>query len=183
MKTGRGRTLLMGAALLMSAAAAGCLKAEAKTPGPEPSLTTPDPPARVLIPVPSEALAAPPTPTPEPTPVGPPVRTPPKPTPTATPTPTPMPTATPTPVETPPPILQTASNMAQLESQAKASMERAQKDLDRLKRDALAPDAQDSYDSARRYIRQAQQAIQDKNYPLAKACADKAAIIASLLVK
>lgn len=171
-------TLLIATALLLSAAAAGCLKAEAKTPGPGPALTTPDPPARVLIPVPAESLLPPaPTPTPEPTPTGTPTR------PTPRPTATPTPTSTPLPTETPAPILQTTANMAALESQTKEILDRAQKNLDRLKRDALPPDARDSYDSAARFIRQANKALLDKNFPYAKACADKAAIIAGLLVK
>ena len=73
--------------------------------------------------------------------------------------------------------------MSQLESQARSSLDRAQKDLERVKRDNLPPDAKDSYDNAARYIREAQRALKDKNFPYAKACADKAAIIASLLVK
>jgi outer membrane biosynthesis protein TonB len=165
-------------ALLVSAASAACLKAEAKTPGPGPALTTPDPPARVLIPVPPDSLLPPtPTPTPEPTPAGTPPRT------TPRPTPTPTPTTTPLPVETPTPILQTASNMAALESQTKERLDRAEKDLARVKRETLPPDARDNYDSAARYIRLARQAITDKNFPYAKTCADKAAIIAGLLVK
>jgi len=90
---------------------------------------------------------------------------------------------TPTLPDTPAPILQTAANMPLLESQAKDSLERAQRDLDRVKRDALPSDARDSYDSAARYIRLARQAMIDKNFPYAKTCADKAATIARLLVK
>ncbi|HEX5071190.1 MAG TPA: hypothetical protein VFV78_13315 [Vicinamibacterales bacterium] len=160
----------------------GCLKAQAKTPGPQPALTTPEPPARVLIPVPADALAPPPAPVPEPTPPGPP-RTTPTPAPKPTVTPTPTPTVTPVPVDTPPPILQTTGDMSRLETQARNSLDRAQRDLDRVKRDSLPPDVKDSYDSAARYIRLARNAMTDKNFLLAKTCADKAATIASLLVK
>ena len=174
------RRSILGAALLLGLGmTAGCFKAEAKTPGPGPALTTPDPPARLLIPVPPESLLPPtPAPTPEPTPTGTPTRTPP---PRSTSTPTPV--ATPPPVETPAPILQTTANMALLESQAKERLDQADKILARVKRDSLGPDARDSYDSAARYIRLGRQAITDKNFPNAKACADKAMIIASLLVK
>lgn len=178
-----GKTVLGVTLVLGLVPVSGCLKAEAKTPGSQPALTTPDPPARVLIPVPAEALLPPPTPTPESAPAGVPPHTTPTPTRTTTVTPTPTPTATPTPVDTPRPILQTTANMPLLESQARETLDRAQRDLDRVKRDTLGPDAKDSWDNAARYIRLGRQAILDKNFPYAKTCADKAATIASLLVK
>ena len=173
------RTILRSLLLLAVVVSVGCVHAQAKTVGPDPVLTTPDPPARVLIPVPPESLLPPPTPTPEPTPTpvagrpAVPVR------PTPTPTTTPVPT--PTPIENPP-VLQTA-NMGALEVQARERLDRAEKDFAKLKRDSLGPDARDNYDVAARYIRQAHQALNDKNFTFAKTCADKAAIIAGLLIK
>jgi len=174
------RTILRAAILLALVVSAGCVHAQAKTVGPDPVLTTPDPPARVLIPVPPESLLPPPTPTPEPTPT-PTAGRPPVVPPRATPAPTTTPVPTPTPVENPQ-VLQTA-NMGALEVQARERLERAEKDFAKLKRDNLGPDARDNYDVAARYIRQAHQALNDKNFPFAKTCADKAAIIAGLLIK
>ncbi len=172
--------LRLGAIVAMlGIAVAGCgrAQAKAKTPGPAPALAMPEPPSRLVIPVSVEPPAPPPAATPTPA-ASPPAR------PTgARPTPTPTPTATPTPEPTPTPVLQTAASLAEIESRAKDLIGRATKDLARVSRSALGRDAQDQYDSAQRFIRMAQDAIIAKNVVYAAYCADKAATLASLLVK
>ena len=179
MAHGRGRTGgLIGIALMAAAMAGGCLRAEAKTPAPAPVLQTPEPPARLVIPVSIE---------------------PPAPTPTPTPTPTPRPatntggraTAPPPPVTppvqeaTPPPptVLQTNASQTDLEKRAKDRLEVAQRDLLRVSAMTLGKDAQEQYQSAKRFVRMAQDALAAKNFVQAVYCADKAATLAGLLAK
>ncbi len=86
-------------------------------------------------------------------------------------------------METPTPVLQTATSLAELEARARERLDRAEKDLALVSRGALGPDARDQYDSAARFIRMAKEAITAKNFVYAAYCADKAATLASLLVK
>lgn len=159
----------------------GCLKAKAKTPGPIAVLTVPEPPTRLLVPV---AIEPPPTPTPVPTdrstttPA-----TPTRPTSTGRGTPPPVATPTPTPVENPPPVLQTSGTLQELEARARERVDNADKILSRISKATLGRDARDQYESASLYVRKAKDAITTKNYPYAISCADKAATLASLIVK
>lgn len=162
----------------LCAGVAACGKVQAKTPGPTPSLTIPDPPSRLVFPVsvdrpdpPATTVEKPPPPTTA-KPAG--ARA--TPTPAATPTPTPSPT-----VAEPPPVLQTSTNLADLEARARDHLEKARRDLSRLKRETLAPNAQDQFDSASRYISMATDAITAKNFMYAISCADKAATLAALI--
>jgi hypothetical protein len=151
--------------LALCAGAGACGKVQAKTPAPMPTLTMPvnlEPPA---VAPPADKPAASTTTRPA------------RPT-----TPTPTPTPTPAPV-TDAPVLQTSVSLVQLENKARDSLERAKKDLSRVKRDTLGRDAQDQYDSAKRFIDQATDAITARNFVYAASCADKAATLAGLLVK
>src|SRR5262245_42242971 len=145
--------------LALFAAASACgNKTQAKMPGPVPSLTMPDPPGRLVVPVNIEPPAMPttadrPAPVTSPRPAG----TRPTPTPAATPSPSPTP-------EVAPPVLQTSVSLAEIEQKARATVDRAQKDLGRLSRQSLGKDAQDQFDSAERYIRMAKDAITVKNF-------------------
>ena len=156
-----------------------CTKLRARTPEPPPpSLTTPDPPSRLVIPIPVEPPEPPPASTtdkPAPVTTGRPTGN--RVTPPATP-----PTAPP--VETtPPPVLQTGGSSAELEARTRERLDRAQKDLGRVSRDGLGNNARDQYDSALRFIRMAKDAMTARNFPYAHYCADKAATLASQLVK
>lgn len=174
----RGVVRLAAVAAMVGVAAAGCGRAQAKTPGPAPAvLAMPEPPSRLVIPVSVE----PPAPLPSPMPA--PAASPPARPAGPRPTPTPTPTATPAPEPTPTPVLQTAASLAELEGKVKERLESARKDLARVSRSSLGKDARDQYDSAERFIRMAQDAIAAKNFVLAASCADKAATLASLLVK
>ena len=157
---------------------ASCGKVQAKTPAPMPTLTMPEPPSRLVVPVNLDPPLPPPAADkPAPVTTSRPAGARPSPTPAATPAPTPAP---PVPDA---PVLQTAVSLGQLETKARDSLEKAKKDLSRVKRDTLGRDAQDQFDSASRFIAQATEAIAAKNFVYAASCADKAATLAGLLVK
>lgn len=59
----------------------------------------------------------------------------------------------------------------------------ARHDLDKINYKALGADAKVQYDAANQYINQAEDALKLKNYVFASQLADKAAVLASLLVK
>jgi hypothetical protein len=170
-----GVLLLLG--LVVSTGA--CKKLQAKTPAPPPPmLVTPDPPGRLVIEVPLDPPVAPPASTEKPAPpaTGKPTGN------RGAPPPTNPPTSPP-PDTNPPPVLQTGASLAELEARATERLERAQKDLDRVVRSTLGANARDQYDAAARFIRLARQAMTDKNFVYAHYCADKAATLASQLVK
>ena len=60
-------------------------------------------------------------------------------------------------------------------------MARAGGDLNRIDYRALNADARTQYDTAKRFIQQAEEAIRAKNLPFAKNLADKAAVLATQL--
>lgn len=172
------------AALLLLAAVSACGKVQAKLPAPMPALDMPSPPGRLIVP----SSIPEPTPEPTPTPIAPPPAKPKDPPPTTRPE-RPSPTPTPTPDAAPPaapPVLQTTSSsteLERLESNAKSQLLTAQRDLDRVNYRGLNSDAKLQYDTARQYIGQAEDALRIKNYVFASQLADKAAVLASLLVK
>jgi hypothetical protein len=161
-------------ALALVAAACGKAQARVLTPAPPPAadLALPEPPPRLLIPVAVE----PPAPPPGEKPVDPPAR-PPGSRQTTAPPPTPPPN------EPPPPVLRTGVNLAALEARATTDLARAERDLARVSPLALSRDAREQYDSAQRFIRMAKEALETRNVVYAAQCADKAATLASLLVK
>jgi hypothetical protein len=156
--------------LLMSVS--GCLGLQARTPVAVP-LVMPDPPSHVVMPPPiveePPPPAAPTTParTPAPPPARPPV----------------APPVTSTPTTEPPPVLQTTANTSELEKRIQGQMDSANRDLSRVVRSSLPPDARDQYDWALAFLRQAREAVAIKNYNLAEQFSDKAARLASLLAK
>ena len=180
--------------LLVSALAAGCVRARANTT-PDAPLDMPEPPPRDVAPNDVEtprpvplvaepartALPRPPAPREQPRPE-PPKPDPPKPEP-AKPDPPPEP---PKPADDParaPTTLQTTPATAEgdLERGIRASLTRATADLNRIDYRALNADARTQYDTAKRFIRQADDAIRSKNLVFAKSLADKAAALAAQL--
>ena len=89
----------------------------------------------------------------------------------------------PAPAPTPPPTLQTAPATAETEVERgiRATMSRANADLSRIDYRALNKDARTQYDSAKRFVQQADAALHEKNLMFAKSVADKAAVIAAQL--
>lgn len=88
-----------------------------------------------------------------------------------------------TPLDTAPPVLQTTSNVAELEQQALKMIASAERDLGRVVFSSLSADGQRDYTYARGFIREAQRMIKIKNFMLARAQADNAATLAAALVK
>jgi hypothetical protein len=90
------------------------------------------------------------------------------------------------PVAPPPPpetALQTtpASEQGEVERGIRATMARANGDLGRIDYRVLNADARAQYDTAKRFVRQAEDAIAMKNLVFAKNLADKAAALAAQL--
>ena len=140
---------------------------EVETPQPvplpqEPARTTPSrprPPAREQTPRPEPPKAEPPK--------------------TETP-----PAEPPKPEEPPkPPLLQTtpANTEVDLERGIRATLLRAQTDLNRVDAARLTADARGQYETAKSFIRQAEAAVRTKNLLFAKSVADKAAVLAAQL--
>ena len=163
-----------------------CAKVHAKGIGP--ALETPAAPPRVVPeavqPIASQPIVAPPvgevqtTPPPEriPTVTS---RTPdaPPPAPAVVAPPPAAAPATPAPA----PTLQTTANPAAGEQRTRAALANATRDLGRIDVRMLSVDARAQYDIARRFIAQATDALNAKNYEFAQQLADKAATLAALL--
>jgi len=183
-------SLLSVVALLVSVAS-GCTRTHAKVvpDTPDAPLEVPAPPPRDVEPsdietpppapaAPEPARAAPPPARPRPAPP----REQPKPEP---PKPEPAPEP-PKPAEEPPrnaPTLQTTPPTAEgeLERNVRATLDRASNELTHIDYRGLNADARNQYDTAKRFIRQAEAAVRAKNLVFAKNLADKAATIAAQL--
>jgi hypothetical protein len=155
------------------------MKAQAKTPAPPPPLTTPEPPDRVIVPV-SIPEPTEPAPPPAPVPAAPPRATPPVRSDRTPPAPAPTPPAPANEAPASPPIL-TTSNPTEVEQRARTLLGTAQRDLDRINPAQLTSNARAQYDTAKGFIRQAEDALKVKNVVLARELADKAATLASQL--
>jgi len=166
------------------------MRARANTVPTGPPLDVPAPPPRIVMPLEAEA-----TPPPQPGPPSDEPRRPPAPPPArprpAVPADAPRvaeePARPPTPpATTPPPAatnLQTtpAAEQGEVERAIRATMTRAGVDLNRIDYRALNADARTQYDTAKRFIQQADEAIRAKNLPFAKNLADKALTLATQL--
>lgn len=166
----------------------GCVRAQARTV-PEIPLDIPEPPPRIvevtdpqappIIPLPDEPVRN--------TPARP------RPSPPRAETRAPEPPKVEPVVEVPrpddarppnPPTLQTTSTQqeGEVERQIRALLGRAAGDLNRTNYQALSPDARTQYDTAKRFITQAEEALRAKNLVFASNIADKAAVLAAQLV-
>jgi hypothetical protein len=172
----------------------GCARAHAKTvpQQPDAALDVPAPPDRDIKP--AEVEAPPPPQPPEPAPESPRAQPPrPRPAPAreqprpAEPKPEPASTEPAKPAEEapkpPPSTLQTtpATAEGELERGVRATLTRAQNELNRIDYRVLNADAKLQYDTAKRFVRQADDAVKAKNLVFAKNLADKAATIADQL--
>jgi len=83
------------------------------------------------------------------------------------------------------PTLQTipAQQEGEVEARIRGQLSRATADLNRVDYGRLSNGAKGQYDSAKRYVNQAEDAIRAHNLPFAQALAEHAADIASLLAK
>jgi len=188
-------------AALMSVAvaaafASGCARAQAARTTPDgPPLDMPAPPPRDVettsIEAPPPAPATPPPPQEPPRATAPPARTRPAPTREAA-RPEPPKVEPPEPAKTPAPAneepkpsstLQTkpAGEEGDVEKAIRTTLKNATSDLGRVNYRTLNADARTQYDSAKGFIRQAEEALRQKNLVFAKTVADKAASIAAQL--
>jgi hypothetical protein len=198
---GRVRLQALWLVLLLLTIVSGCARGRAKTtPDAPTALDVPVPPPRLVDPV--DADVPPPARLPE----GParPVPARPRPTPPQTPTPAPArpeaskadaPKPEPAPAEAPkaaeeapkpaPPstTLQTTPTGAEgeVERSIRATLTRAASDLARVDYRGLNADARTQYDTAKRFIQQAEEAARAKNLVFAKNLAEKAGALAAQL--
>jgi hypothetical protein len=190
------RTLIIAGIVAAAASAVGCATTGAKAQ-PEPiALDVPAPPPRVIVP-PEPEQAAPETPAkdPEPSQQKPPRRTP-QPRPETRKDPAaaqkvdpPAPAAPPAveparPATSPTATLQQAlpAQTNEMERQVREQLGKAKADLDRVNYKALNKDGQSQYDAAKRFITQAEQALDEKNVVFASKTAEKAAGLAAGLL-
>jgi hypothetical protein len=197
----RERLWLIAAAAVVAAGAAGCAKAKPAVQPEMPPLEAPPPPPRLLPPLvggPIETPAV--TPPPEAGRPSAPARRRPdgpragdtaatrqEPRPAELPKTEPLVDAPRPPEETAPdqaPILQLAPSAESdaTEEAIQQVLTRATRDLGRVDYRLLSPDAKVQYDTAKRFMVLADQAIKDRNFVFARTLADKAAVIAGVLV-
>jgi hypothetical protein len=179
--------MLMRVALIVSLTAllGGCAAKAQVLEAPLPLLDPPAPPPRVVAAYEPEPEPIAITPAAEPTtPVRPPARPPrseQRPEPTATPEPAenvarpaPGPSLTLTP---------TPGSEAQTVTAIRDLLNRASRDLSRVNVTSLNNDGRSQYDTARRFIQQANDALSTRNIVFAGKLADKAATMAAVLVR
>jgi hypothetical protein len=171
------RLLVVGA---LAAGVAGCNKVQARTPPPAPGLDPPTAPIKLVVPSPLPDPVPPPpadAPAEPPEPAGR-LSDPPPPPNRATRPPTPPAAQTPDPQ-----VLRTTANVAELELITRQRLNSATRDLGAVRRAELGADGQTHFDAVRNFIRAAEAALNVKNYVLARQLADKAALLAGLLVR
>ena len=171
---GTMRRLACAWGLLLAILGAACATAQAGGKSAGPALETPVPPPHV-VPVPDESAGTPPdvadTP-PEPVVV--------RPTPAK---PVVSEPVTPEKVEPPPlPPLQTTTNVAEVEKRVRTLLQQANRDLERTDYQALDGDGRADYNTVKRFVRQATEALQEKDVTFAEQLARKAATLAARLV-
>jgi hypothetical protein len=187
-----GVRLRLLALLVLPLSVAGCARLHART---GPALETPAPPPRVIptarTPIEGQPIVAPApvgeVQAPAPAAIAPPGATP-APAPAATTTTPASPTAPPvaaerpaTPAPEPPPTLQSTTNPTASEQRTRAALANAQRDLARINVRTLSADGKAQYDIARRFVSQANDALNERNFEFAQQLADKAATLAALL--
>jgi len=172
----------------LALAASACVSAQAKGDPGGPALEPPPPPPHTIIPIEIvEQPAAPAEPT-APTPVivrpmsRPPAARPEKPPEKAVEKPEPA-AAPAQPAAPAPPPLQTTSNVTEVERAIRARMSQASRDLDRTDYRALTTERRAQYDTAKRFLQQADEALKVKNLVFAEQLADKAATLAEALAQ
>ncbi len=172
---------------LLAVAVTACGKHRVATQPDLPPLAAPTPPPRVVTP--PEPEEQPPAPAPEParrTPRRPPPKNEAAPAPKVEPPKAPPAkpdTIAPPPETQPPSTLQIKPGGSQqnLEEQARTLLRQARADLGQIKPKSLNADGKAQFETATRFVEQADQALKDQNFVLAQRLADKAATIAAVL--
>ncbi len=180
----------IASAFVALAMASACTNAKAQAVLPDATpLTIPHAPPRVVVPPapePRAIVAEPAPPAASPTTANPPagggrsnrdtrpVSAPPANPPAATPPPAPTTPATP---------LETQANQSELEQRARGLLATAKATLEKINYQALSGDGKAQYDTAQRFMSQADSALRAKNVVYAWQLADKANTIATLLTR
>ena len=168
----------------LAVAASGCVTAQAKGEPGGPALAPPDPPPHTVSPV--EIVEGPPAQPASEQPVA--VR----PTPADAPPPKPASRVSEKVAEKPPevapappaPPLQTKANVTAVESEIRKVMKQAEVDLGHVDSEALKnTDRNQQFNTAKRFLQEAEEALKVKNLVFAKELADKAATLAEALPK
>ena len=167
-------------AITLSACAA---KAQARTEVELPALDPPPPPPRVIATYPPEVKPDPAPPVSTETPSTPrPAERPPRPE-TAKPEP-PKPDTPPPPAPRPSlTITPTPGTEAQTENAIRTLLSKASRDLTRVNPASLGADQRAQYDTARRFLQQAEEALKSKNLVYAGTLADKASALAAVFAR
>ena len=176
----------LGMCALSAALAGGCAKARAETVPDGPPLATPQPPSRVFAPIEEEPLVSSPVAdtTPATAPRVPPVTPPTKRAPAPEPEkPAPAPAAVASP--DPPRVLSAVSAPPDPEAERRIyeMLRTALRDLSRVDYRGLTRGGREQYDQAKGFTEEADKAIKERNFIYAQTMADKAAKIASELVR
>jgi hypothetical protein len=177
------RALLVALAL----AASGCVTAQAKVEPGGPALDPPAPPPHTVIPV--EIVEEPPAPAVPVLPAQDADRPPPvakrqKSTDKSAEKP-PDPAAAPPQPVTPPqaPPLQITANVTEVTNNIRKRMDEARRDLNKIDPGALSTERRTQFDTAKRFLEQAEDALKVNNLVFAEQLADKAATLAAALVQ
>jgi len=170
-------------AVLLAAGGAACAKARAEAILADgPPLQVPDPPARVLVPVP-ELVSTPLTPSePEPAPVAAAPRTPPRPVAEPRPQPAPPPVVAAPPPPGPRDLRTPSAVSGDNERIVREVLARAARDIVRVDYSQLSADGRAQYDQSKRFSAQAEEALKERNVIFAATLADKAATLAAELL-
>jgi outer membrane biosynthesis protein TonB len=181
------KRLVCAAVVALALAGSACVSARAKDAAGGPALAPPAPPPHTIIPV--EIVEPPATPPEQPSPVPVIVRPSSRPPAAKPERPAEKPADKPEPAVPPPvapaqaPPLQTTTNVTEVERRVRARMAQASRDLDRTDYRALSTERRAQYDSAKRFIQQADDALREKNLVFAEQLADKAATLAAALAQ
>ncbi len=179
------RVVAIACGLAAAALNAGCATARASVPPPPPTLAAPDVPPRIVAeylpdpplpaePVSTEAVAASPQ-------LDRPARRDPR-RPDAPAEPSQTPPATP-PASAPSLAMQNTGANAKADQSVRSLLAQANRDLGRVVYQTLDADGRVQYDTARRFMQQADDALKARNVVFAGKLADKAATMAAVLVR
>jgi hypothetical protein len=172
---------LVPALAVLAGGCAAKVRAEAPEP-PMPTLEAPPVPPRIIAVYQDPVTAAPPT---EVTLEGPPAPERPPARPPRAEAPDPPPAVAPPPPPPSPPLTLTPApgTEAQTEASIRTLLSRAMQDLARVNASTLSIDGRTQYDTSRRFLQQAEEALRARNLVFAGKLADKAAAMAAVLVR
>ncbi len=179
------RAVAMVCGLTAAALTSGCASARASAPAPMPMLAPPEAPPRVVAeylpdpPLPAEPVSAEAV-TASPRPARPARRDPPR---TGTTVEEPQGPPTPAPAPQPSLTMQNAGANAKADQSVRTLLAQAARDLERVVYQSLDTDGRAQYDTARRFMQQADEALKSRNVVFAGKLADKAATMAAVLVR